>query len=284
MPKSVTISAIDSHGHYGAYPSSSDVTSRADPLVCSFMGATAPEVAARAGESGIAWTIVSALAGLIPRGRITDVVQANEVAFREVPAVQGLLQYVIVNPLQPKTYGQARQMLQAPWCVGIKIHPEEHAYRITDHGEELFSFFEEVLYPVMTHSGCPNSLPMDFVPFANRHPGAQVLLAHLGNGAGADNRVDLQVRAVQAAKHGNLWVDTSSARSILPGLVEWAVKEIGAERLLFGSDTPLYHVAMQRTRIEVAEINVAAKQLILRDNAVQFFRLGKLPSSGLFTP
>ena len=258
--------------------------SRADKLVCTFMGATASEVAERARLSGIEWTIVSPLTGLMPRGRITDVALANEAAFREVPTVRGLLQYVIVNPLQPKTYEQARRMLQAPWCVGIKIHPEEHAYKITDHGEELFSFFEEIGAPVMTHSGCPNSLPIDFVPFANRHPGAKVLLAHLGNGAGDDGRVDLQVQAVQAAQQGNLWVDTSSSRSILPGLVEWAVKEIGAERLLFGSDTPLYHVAMQRIRIEVAEIKVAAKQQILRDNAVKFFRLSKLPSTGLFTP
>ncbi len=260
------------------------MATRADALVCSFMSAAAVQVAARAQASGIQWTIVSPLAGLMPRGRITDVVLANEAAFREVPTVQGLLQYVIVNPLQPKTYEQARRMLQAPWCVGIKIHPEEHAYKITDHGEELFSFFEEIGAPVMTHSGCPNSLPIDFVPFANRHPGAKVLLAHLGNGAGDDGRVDLQVQAVQAAQQGNLWVDTSSSRSILPGLVEWAVKEIGAERLLFGSDTPLYHVAMQRIRIEVAEITAAAKQQILRDNAVKFFCLSKLPSTGLFTP
>jgi predicted TIM-barrel fold metal-dependent hydrolase len=260
------------------------MATRADALVCSFMSAAAVQVAARAQASGIQWTIVSPIAGLMPRGRITDVVLANEAAFREVPTVQGLLQYVIVNPLQPKTYEQARRMLQAPWCVGIKIHPEEHAYRITDHGEELFAFFEEVGAPVMTHSGCANSLPIDFVPFANRHPGAKVLLAHLGNGSGDNGRVDLQVQAVQAAKQGNLWVDTSSSRSILPGLVEWAVKEIGAERLLFGSDTPLYHVAMQRIRIEAAEITAAAKQQILRDNAVKFFRLSKLPSTGLFTP
>ena len=276
--------AIDSHGHYGTYPPSAAMATRADALVCSFMSAAAVQVAARARASGIEWTIVSPIAGLMPRGRITDVVLANEAAFREVPTVQGLLQYVIVNPLQPKTYEQARRMLQAPWCVGIKIHPEEHAYRITDHGEELFGFFEEVGAPVMAHSGCANSLPIDFVPFANRHPGAKVLLAHLGNGSGDNGRVDLQVQAVQAAQQGNLWVDTSSSRSILPSLVEWAVKEIGAERLLFGSDTPLYHVAMQRIRIEAAEITAAAKQQILRDNAVKFFRLSKLPSTGLFTP
>jgi len=268
--------AIDSHAHFGRYL-------HADPLISEFSSGEAQQVVDRAAACGVDWTIASPLAGLLPRGRSVDVAPANDAAFRVVPKVKGLLQYVIVNPLQPRTYDQAREMLKAPWCVGIKIHPEEHAYKIADHGEELFSFFEEVQAPVMTHSGCPNSLPADFVPFADRHPGARVMLAHLGNGNGAGGRVDLQVRAIQAAKHGNLWVDTSSARSILPGLIEWGVKELGAERLLFGSDTPLYSVAMQRTRIESADLPEATKRLILRDNAVKFFRLDRLPANG-FTP
>jgi hypothetical protein len=268
------ISAIDVHGHYGIYAS-------ANPLVNEFMSATGAAVAQRARACSVDLTLVSPLAGLAPRGG-ADAVAGNEAAFREVPAIPGLLQYVIVNPLQPRTYDQARAMLKSPWCVGIKIHPEEHCYRIADRGEELFAFFEEVGAPVMTHSGCPNSIPMEFVPFADRHPGVRLLLAHLGNGAGDQQKPDLQVRAVQSARHGNLWVDTSSARSILPGLVEWAVKEIGAERLLFGSDTPVYHVALQRTRIEVAEIAPEAKRMILRDNALKFFNLD--PSRAAATP
>lgn len=267
------IPAIDSHAHFGRYV-------HTDPLISEFSSGEGGVVTQRAKACGVQWTIASPLAGLLPRGRTVDVAPANDAGFREVPTVPGLLQYVIVNPLQPKTYDQARRMLKSPWCVGIKIHPEEHAYRIADHGEELFSFFEELGAPVMTHSGCPNSLPEDFVSFANRHPGARVMLAHLGNGSGANGRVDLQVRAVQAAKHGNLWVDTSSARSILPGLIEWGVKELGAERLLFGSDAPLYDVAMQRTRIEMADLPDASKRLILRDNAVKFFRLDCLPAVG----
>lgn len=260
------IAAIDAHAHYGIY---SGVR-----MVHKFMSATAAEVVARARACGVERSIASPLSGLLPRGR-SDAVAGNEAAFQEIPAQPGLLQYVIVNPLQPKTYEQARTMLREPWCVGIKIHPEEHCYRITDYGEELFAFFEDLGAPVMTHSGCPNSMPADFVPFADRHPGARVLLAHLGNGNGdePEHRPDRQVRAIQACKHGNLWVDTSSAQSILPRLIEWAVAEIGAERLLFGSDSPLYHVAMQRARIEAAEIPEAAKRLILRDNALKFFDL-----------
>lgn len=261
-----SLDAIDSHGHFGVYPDP-------NPLIREFCTLNAQGVVDRARECGVRWTIASPLEGLLPRGHAVDVVAANEVAFRDAAATPGLLQYVIVNPLQPATFEQARRMLQAPHCVAIKIHPEEHDYRIVDHGEELFAFFEEIGAPVMTHSGCANSMPTDFVPFANRHPGAKVLLAHLGNGAGDGNRVDLQVRAIQEARHANLWIDTSSARSILPGLIEWAVREVGTDRLLFGSDTPLHSVAMQRTRIESAEIPEAAKIKILRDNAREFFRL-----------
>lgn len=269
--KSASIAAIDAHGHYGRY-----VRDDGDPLVDDCMSAGSSEVVERARACGVAWTIVSPLSGLLPRPR-ADTVAANEQAFREIPRVPGLLQYVIVNPLQPRTYDQAREMLRAPWCVGIKIHPEEHDYRIADHGRALFRFFEETGAPVMTHSGCPNSLPADFLPFADMHPGVRLLLAHLGNGAGAGQRADLQVRAIQAARHRNLWVDTSSGRSLIPGLVEWAVRELGADRILFGSDTPLYHVAMQHARIVHANLPDDARRLILRENAIQFFRLNQRP-------
>jgi predicted TIM-barrel fold metal-dependent hydrolase len=262
--------AIDVHGHYGDY-----VREHAAALQNDFMSASASEVAARAGACGVAVTIVSPLAALIPRGN-ADTYGANEAAFREIPALSGLLQYVVVNPLQPRTFDQAREMLCAPWCVGIKIHPEEHGYSIAEHGPKLFRFFELVDAPVMTHSGCPNSLPEAFVPLADAHPGARILLAHLGNGAGDGQRLDLQVRAVQASRHGNIWVDTSSARNLLPGLLEWAVKEIGAARVLFGSDTPLYHVAMQRARIDCAAISSADRRLILSENAQKFFNLPSL--------
>ncbi len=266
------IQAIDVHGHYGDFPSDGRFVD-GSTLLEEFSSASASQVARRAKACGVVASIVSPIAGLMPRGRETQVAPANDEAFSTVPATEGLRQYVIVNPLQPNTYDQAREMLKSSHCVGIKIHPEEHAYRITDYGDELFSFFEEVAAPVMTHSGCPSSLPADFVPFANKYPQVKMLLAHLGNGAGDNGKVDLQVRAIQASQHGNLWVDTSSARSILPGLIEWAVQELGAERLLFGSDTPLYHVAMHRTRIEMAEIPDESKRMILRDNAIKFFNL-----------
>ena len=158
--------------------------------------------------------------------------------------------------------------------MGIKIHPEEHLYLIKEHGRAIFEFAEKHNALVLTHSGEERSLPMDFVPFANDFPGMRLILAHLG--CGWDGDPTHQVRAIQASKRGNVWVDTSSAQGLLPKLIEWGATELGAERLLFGTDTPLYSVPMLRARIDGAELGDKEKRLILRDNAVKLLG-SKLP-------
>jgi predicted TIM-barrel fold metal-dependent hydrolase len=54
-----------------------------------------------------------------------------------------------------------------------------------------------------------------------------------------------------------------------PGLIEWAVKEIGADKVLFGTDVPLYSTALQRRRIDAADLDPRVKRLILRNNAAR---------------
>ena len=261
------ITAIDVHAHYGRF-----IREEGSDLINGFSSGDAATVVARAHAAHTDITIVSPLLGLMPRGK-ADAAAGNKEAVEVVSHEPHLRQYVIVNPLQTATFEQARTMLAAPHCVGIKIHPEEHCYRIVDHGRMLFEFFEEMGVPVLTHSGCPNSLPKDFVSFANDFPTVKLILAHLGNGAGDCHRPDLQVSAIQQIKHENVYVDTSSVRSIYPGLIEWGEREIGAERILYGTDTPLYFAAMQRARVDHAEIAEASKRLILRDNAKRLFQL-----------
>jgi len=260
------VPAIDVHGHYGM-STQEGITD----LHRQFMSADAKAVAARARAVGIEWTIASPLLGLFPRGK-ADAVAGNEEAARVIPKVKGLRQWVIVNPRQPATYDQARTMLKSPSCMGIKIHPEEHRYPIRKFGRTFFEFAAEHRAVVLTHTGEKNSWPIDFIPFANEYPEVTLILAHLGHGCG---QADLQVRAIQASQHGNVFVDTSSAQSIFPGLIEWAVGEIGAERILFGTDTPLYSASMQRARIDHAVLTAGQKRKILRENALKLFG-GKL--------
>jgi predicted TIM-barrel fold metal-dependent hydrolase len=261
--------AVDVHAHYGIY------NRGVSKLVDEFMTGDAETVAARARESNTVWTIVSPLLALLPRFH-GDAVAGNEEAARVASETGGLLQWVVINPLQPESYAQAERMLALPKCVGIKIHPEEHGYPIVKHGTALFEFAAKHRAVVLTHSGEQNSLPADFVPFANEFPEVNVILAHLGHGWDGDP--SHQVRAIQAGKRDNLYVDTSSSNSIMPGLIEWAVREVGASRLLYGTDTPLYFAAMQRARIDHAKIRDDEKQQILSGNATKLLNLDRFHS------
>ena len=257
--------AIDVHGHYGK-----TVRKAFEPLTNRFHSATAEEVARRARSAQIAWTVVSPLSGLVPRGE-SDAHAGNDEAARVVPDCPGLLQWVIIDPKRETTYRQADQMLKLPHCVGIKIHPEEHVYPFREHGRTIFEFAARHKTVVLTHSGHTNSRPVDIVQVANEFPEVQVILAHIGCSDSSDRT--LQVRGIQQSTQSNVYADTSSAMSLTPGLIEWAVGEVGADRVLFGTDTPLYSTSMQRVRIDQAEIDDDAKRRILRDNAVSLLNL-----------
>lgn len=254
------IPAIDVHAHYGTYYRD------AAPLLNEWLTGDAATVANRARQANIRLTVVSPLSGLMPRGQ-ADAVSANVEASEIVQQTSGLRQWVIIHPEQPETFSQADELLSAPHCVGIKIHPEEHQYEIREHGDSMFQLAARHHAVVLAHSGDPYSWPEDLILFANEYPEIQLILAHLGNGGGAAGDPTLQVRAIQACEHDNVFVDTSSARSIVAGLVEWAVAEIGSKRILFGTDAPLYSTAMQRARIDSADITEEQKIDILARNA-----------------
>ena len=257
------IPAIDVHGHYGL------ATGHGNAMLDEFMTGDADVVLRRARLAAIALTFCSPLHGLLPR-RDNGPVAANEEARRTISGRRGLRHWVIVDPLRPATFDQAEESLADDWCIGIKIHPEEHDYRIAEYGHRLFTFAARRDAIIQTHSGGPNSLPLDFVPFADEFPGVTLILSHLGWGDDGDPAH--QVRAIEAGRHANIYTDTSSARSIMSNLIEWAVREIGAERILFGTDTPLYFSPMQRARVEYAEITPAERRLILSGNAERVFR------------
>ena len=270
-------------------------------------GASAEVVVERSRACNIQTTIVSPLAGLFPTGIWgkggPDAFAANiETAKACVENNGALLQWAVVNPNQPETYAQAAELLAAPGgrCCGLKIHPgacyplrsvptiwnckiqlkyswvaagyylvECHCYHIADKGEELFEFARKHKALVMCHSGHSNSHPMDYLPFCDASPEIHIILAHLGNSGDIEGAKDPthHVQAIAASKHGNVHVDTSSAAGIQPHLLEYAVSKVGAEKILFGTDTPLYFAAMQRARVDSAELPDEAKRLILRGNA-----------------
>lgn len=264
------IQAIDVHGHFGKYLGIGD--NKPNELIVKFMSANAEEVARRARIANTKLTVVSSMQAITPVLE-EDFLRANIDAEQIVSKINGLLLWVTVNPTMPKSYEQAAKLLNQPKCVGIKIHPEQHNYPITEYGQAIFEFAAKHNAIISTHSGDKRSMPEDFVGFANDFPSVKLILAHLGHSW--DSNPAHQVRAIQSNRHDNMFVDTSSSQSIVPNLIEWAIREIGSERILYGTDTPVYFAPMQRARIDYADISYQDKKLILQDNASKLFGLTK---------
>lgn len=256
--------AIDVHAHFGR------CLVNGPQFLDELRSGTLEQVAARAKLAHTCLTMVSPLRALFPRPSGYPI-QGNIDAFKEIAEFPDIRQWVVVDPLKPDTYAQAAEMLPHPQCVGIKVHPERHGYRFAEYGREILEFAEKHQAIVQSHSGEENSLPGDVLKFADTFPEVKLIVSHLG--CGYDNDPTHQVRAIQNSRHGNLFTDTSSAMSITSGLLEWAVGEIGAERIFYGTDSPLYFAPMQRARIDCAEIKEEEKELILRENAIGLFGL-----------
>ena len=174
-----------------------------------------------------------------------------------------------MNPKQDGWQEKTDRLLAHPRCAGVKLHPQQHYWPVDEVrcSDSVFSFAHERGILVLTHTGHPGNESERFIPWANRYPHARLILAHIGNDH-VSSRPDTQTEAVRSAEHGNVWTDTSSSMSIKARIIENAAERIGADRILVGTDTPLYFAAMQKARIAYAEIDDEAKQRILHDNAV----------------
>ena len=102
---------------------------------------------------------------------------------------------------------------------------------------------------------------------APRHPQANFVAGHSGNVPEA------RAEAIAAAQaHPNVYLETCSTFRT-PSVIEQLVDEAGADRVLFGSDTPLMDPRLQLGKIITADITDEAKRLVLGGNAQRLLRL-----------
>ncbi len=151
--------------------------------------------------------------------------------------------------------------------VGIKLWVAVNARR--EALDPVLRRAAELGVPVLHHAWyktvqhvAEESDPGDIADLAARHPRTTIVMAHLGGGGWRG------VRAVAARP--NVVVDTSGAQPD-QGLVEYAVRTLGPRRVLFGSDWPLRDFAVQRARVEGAQLSARQRALILGGNARRIF-------------
>ena len=165
-------------------------------------------------------------------------------------------QWVALDPRQDGSFAQAERMMAHGKVLGIKIHPW-HGYDLLEWGDKIFSFADELGAVVLMHNVEVPRMP----EFANKYRNMKLIVAHIGS----EDHID----AIANARHGNIYVDTSGGASNLNNVIEHAVERVGADNILFGTDT--YSPAFQMGRIAWAGISEYDKRKILRENAERLF-------------
>jgi len=133
----------------------------------------------------------------------------------------------------------------------------------------LWSADEASIDPVMekiARSRVPALIhPTPVEPFfnlADRFPDATIILAHMGGGGGLQGIIG---PIYDARKHDNVYLDTATSH-FDAGMVEEAVKVVGPERVLYGSDFPLLEPNGQIQKVRSAKLREEEKRLIMGEN------------------
>jgi predicted TIM-barrel fold metal-dependent hydrolase len=104
--------------------------------------------------------------------------------------------------------------------------------------------------------------------FAEAYPGVDFIIPHLGTFAD-DWRVQSQV-IDKIARYPNVYTDSSGVRQF-DQLVE-AVRRAGPSKVIFGSDGPWLHPALELEKIKLLGLAAEDERLILGDNILRLMR------------
>lgn len=132
-------------------------------------------------------------------------------------------------------------------CAGLKLAPLVHRFALSDPTvRDLAALCGALDVPFYTHVvHFPGASTDKFLALARDFPSTTFVLGHMGFGP-AD------VEAVEgAAALDNVFLETSGGSFLI---VKAALERLGTERLLFGSEFPLYH-----PKIELEKIRLLAR-------------------------
>lgn len=177
-----------------------------------------------------------------------------------------------INPLLPLDFLKdiVREYVVEGPIIGVK-------FSITMFADDkrldpFYDFLEEHDIPMLFHSWYKTvqrypleSTPAQIANAARKHPSLRILMAHV---TGVRMRGILDIK-----QHPNIVIDTSGSQPE-DGYVQRAIEELGADRVLFGSDYPIRAFSTSLARIDSVEMSQADRGKILSKNALNFYRKG----------
>ncbi len=248
--------AIDMHVHYGRWHHSVCGPGDADGLVSEMD---------RCGIGQAVLTSIFSCYGDVDGGNA-----AVAAACRRHPT--RLFGYITIDPKHPDEMESELQCHGADSAFrGLKFHCGTHAVRLDDERyAPALAFADRRGWPVLIHHGMGDSAP--WVRCCERYPNAKLLAAHAG---GMTMNEGWEARFLQMCRsHANLYLDLASSR-LAPGVLEQLVAAVGAERVIYGSDYPLFDFGYERGRVDYSLLSADDRAKILYKNAARLLGLAE---------
>lgn len=156
-----------------------------------------------------------------------------------------------------RVYAMVREAIECYGFRGIKVH--RYDARITREICEAAKAFDlPVLYDVMGEVWVAELL-------ATEYPEVRFIIPHLGSFAD-DWKAQLAF-IDPLARHPNIYTDTSGVRRF--ELLQQAVRRAGARKILFGSDGPWLHPAVELAKIRALGLDQKDAALVLGGNVTR---------------
>lgn len=257
----VTTMIIDSHFHLGRYPS------------YLFYDVSVKNYLRRMDRMGIGYCISTNLRGLC--GDIRGGVEEDRRAYEESNG--RIMSYFVFDPcfgrlcidLMEKNYD--RKVFK-----GIKLHPSFHLTYADDPAYEIaWEYARDMKLPIISHtweiSATNNtqkySYPPLFEKYIEKYDDVTFICGHTGG------KFDGIQQCVKLMKnYANVYSDTAGD-VYYNRFPEYIVKEVGSERLLYGSDAFMIDCRTQLGMILDADMQLKDKENILYRNAERIFGL-----------
>lgn len=180
----------------------------------------------------------------------SDYVMGNDevlAAMRAYP--DRFLGYCTVNPNYPREMqGELERCFAQRGFVGIKIHPFCHGVTIDyPHYRTAYEFANRHRLPILFHTG--GNADVNFIDkTAGEYPDARFIMGHAGF------NVRSQELAMQVVnRHENVYVDIAISFTYECN-VEWMVEQVGAKKVLYGSDMPFFDPRPAVGRVALAAL------------------------------
>ncbi len=210
------------------------------------------ELLALENEAGIKYAVV------IPEASVRP---PNKWVYEQIKNYPRLIGCASINPGLGSEAVEELEKAIKDWDMAcLKLVPTVHGYNINSSVvDPIMSKAGELDIPVIIHSGSHGCEPLSIKELAENYSDVAIIMEHMGYPYNVDQAI------LAAKKCDNIFLGTAIANS-QPAIIRMAAREVGAERIIFGSSAPGIFPIYSVLSLKRVDLSSHELDLILGEN------------------